>query len=195
MKEPIGRCPQNLITSRPESPLSRLIADILKERASIFARSNGHTPPMCALANVGGIRSSIPQGLVTIETIYEIAPFDNFVVLLAVPADTMLQMLRHVVHRGGEAISGIEFKTDGDDVYDVRISGNPICKDSVYVMATLDYLAGGGDSFKCLTSCKSVDTGIFFRNMIIDYIRHLTHYGMELPVPTDVRMSIVNDNR
>ena len=58
---------------RPESPLSNLVADVLREAASsVLGR-----PADMGLVNIGGIRNVLTKGNITTRTIYEILPFNE----------------------------------------------------------------------------------------------------------------------
>lgn len=63
---------------RPESPLSNLIADVLRQAAaSVLGR-----PADVGLVNVGGIRNVLTEGNITTQNIYEILPFENSLCVL-----------------------------------------------------------------------------------------------------------------
>ena len=68
--------------SGPESLLSNLIADVLREAAvEVLGK-----PADMGLINIGGIRNSLTEGDITTENIYEILPFENSLCVLTMKA-------------------------------------------------------------------------------------------------------------
>ena len=61
----------------------------------------------------------------------------------------------------GNKADSLEYKTER----------HYIDKDSVYIVATNDYLANGGDNCSFLQTCKRQNTGILLRDLMITYIR------------------------
>ena len=43
--------------------------------------------------------------------------------------------------------------------------------DSIYIVATNDYIANGGDNCSFLKPCKRVNTGVLIRDLMIAYIQ------------------------
>ena len=70
MNEVKGEAAVSMDRYRPESPLSNLIADVLRQAAKDFT---GHPADM-GLINIGGIRNVLTQGPITTGNIYEILP-------------------------------------------------------------------------------------------------------------------------
>lgn len=73
MSRVIGQAAHSMNAVRPESTLSNLVADVLREAAAdVLGR-----PADMGLVNMGGLRSVLTQGPVTVATAYEILPFEN----------------------------------------------------------------------------------------------------------------------
>ena len=99
---------------RPESPLSNLIADVLRQAAaSVLGR-----PADVGLVNVGGIRNVLTEGNITTQNIYEILPFENSLCVLTLGGADLKELWV-----GGQAIDEgrtytvgtIDFLAEGND--------------------------------------------------------------------------------
>ena len=97
----IGHSAKNLTAYRPESPLSNLMADVLRQAA---VRAIGK-PADVAVMNMGGIRNAMPEGEITFGTVYEIAPFENALCVLTMDGATLKELFGQIasVHGEGEA--------------------------------------------------------------------------------------------
>ena len=60
--------------------------------------------------NHGGIRSIIPKGNVTTRTAFEIMPFENSVVVIALKGEQILEMVNYIItDKKPHPLSGITF--------------------------------------------------------------------------------------
>lgn len=78
MSPVIGHSAANLVSYRPESPLSNLLADVIKQST---AKLTGEKVDV-AVMNMGGIRSALSEGEITYGDVFEITPFENALCLL-----------------------------------------------------------------------------------------------------------------
>ncbi|MEJ5330305.1 MAG: bifunctional UDP-sugar hydrolase/5'-nucleotidase [Desulfobaccales bacterium] len=131
-----------------ETALGNLVADIMRERTGADA----------ALLNGGTLRASIPKGPVTRKQIYTALPFDNYLVAFRLTGAQVRQALEHGVaglpEREGRfpQVSGLRFAyrataPPGSRVVEVEVGGQPLEPAKVYVLATHDFLAAGGDGY------------------------------------------------
>ena len=95
---------------RPESPLSTLIADVLRQAAaSVLGR-----PADVGLVNVGGIRNVLTEGNITTQNIYEILPFENSLCVLTLGGADLKELCANIAARGGEGVSGLNLVIDAE---------------------------------------------------------------------------------
>ncbi|MBT9141004.1 MAG: Mannosylglucosyl-3-phosphoglycerate phosphatase [Dehalococcoidia bacterium] len=155
-----------------ETNLGNLVADVIRERAGADI----------AIQNGGGIRASIDVGPITLEEIFTVLPFDNYVVALELTGEAIWQALENGVSDESPTgafpqVSGMTFTFDparpsGDRVVEVTIGGTPLELDRTYIVATNDFLSGGGDKYTMLKEAKVVlETGDFLRDAVAAYIR------------------------
>ncbi len=189
MSEVLCQCDTEMVARRPESGLMRLVADINLYGAKKFAHHHHLPSPTISFCNAGGIRSSLPKGNITLGDIFQLSPFNNKVVIVELDSASLQATLDHIAERGGEAVSGMTFTIDEGKATNVLINNAPITNNHPYFLATLDYLAEGGDAFFSLVNHPRFDTDIVFHDALSDYLRQLNKQGHHLTEPQDQRIS------
>ena len=174
----VGTTAHPMNRHRPESELSNLLCDILVWGGKAFDEQ-----PVFAVYNMGGIRSSLPQGKITVGDINDMAPFENKICFLTLTGEKVTELFQQIAHRGGEGLSHavkMVITQDGH-LKSVTINGEPIDPAKTYRIATLDYLAEGNDqlvAFKSGTDVlapKQKENNV--RYIIMDYFREMQKQG------------------
>ena len=146
----------------------------------------------CAIMNKGGIRTDMPQGTVTEGVIGTMFPFDNRFVVLEMPGTELIETLKVMCGRGGDAVSKeLRATYDGKgQLVKATLKGKKIDPKKTYIVATIDYLANGGDYMVPMTRCKRlfVDTQKY-GNHILQYVKKLTAAGKKIDAKDDVRIN------
>lgn len=187
VSERLGASDSTYHSHRPESPLTRFIADALFKAGTRFA-DTAHLPrPDMAITNIGGIRASVNAGPITVGDIYQIAPFENTLVLIPVSGKQLSIALDHIAKRRGEAISGALLHIHNRQITQAYIGGQPLDTARTYTIATIDYIAEGGDGFGILHTVEHVNSNILVRDILIDEVRS---YSGPITMPTDKRIYI-----
>ena len=148
----------------------------------------------CSIMNKGGIRRSMPKGSVSEGIINSMYPFDNRLMVLELTGEQLLRSLEIMVARGGDATSGdlrVEYTKD-KKIKSAKINGKNINPKKKYNVATLDYLANGGDYMTSLVGTKR----LFADNVkvsvrYLDYIAKLTKEGKVIDGEDELRMKLV----
>ena len=138
------------------------------------------------LLNHGGIRSIIPQGDVTARTAFEIMPFENSLVVIALKGEQIEEMLQYIItEKKPHPSNGMTFTIDKNNVAkDILIQGKPFLRANVYYVGTNDYLSNGGDNMNFFKKgIQKYDLDYKLRNILIDYFKDVD------------TVSIVNDTR
>jgi len=161
-----------------ETGMGNLVADALRlETGSDLAFSNG-----------GGIRGNRiyePGTTLTRKDILGELPFGNVTVVLQMSGAQVRAALENGVSRIEDGagrflqVSGLSYTFDakaakGERVTAVEVKGIPIDPESIYIVATNNYIANGGDDFKVLKGVKRlVDAsgGTLMATMVMDYIQ------------------------
>ena len=169
---------------KPEHLLGNFVADVVYNAA----REANLDPDICLLNN-GGLRTSLPQGDITRGKIYELMPFDNEIVVVAISGEKMLDLLTYIVDAGGVPASGLKMGIRGRVPVNILIKGEPFDKTKNYTVATSDYLSGGGDKMSFFRNPLSVKTtGIKIRDAIINHFKKETANGKTITATIDGRI-------
>ncbi len=147
-----------------------LVADIVEAVGSELIGE----PVDLAFMNRGGIRCPIPAGTVSRGLIMQMLPFDNRIVIMKIKGSDLADAFDAMAMRGGDGVSrGVRAVYDqaSRKCSSVTINGEPIDPDRTYTLATIDYLAGGGDYMEPLTRGEVVvvDRMVLF-DMVSDYL-------------------------
>ena len=145
----------------------------------------------CAIMNKGGIRTDMPKGTVTEGLIGSMFPFDNRFVVLEMPGNELIESLRLMCGRGGDAVSKELRATYNDkgELIKATVHGKKIDPKKTYTVATIDYLANGGDYMEPMKRCKRlfVDTQKY-GNHILEYVKKLNAAGKTIDAKDEVRI-------
>ena len=87
----LGVSKQYMEAGRPESLLSNLTADILREASLKY----GGTIADVGIMNMGGLRSSLPEGNITVGDVYKVFPFETKLFTLTLTGEQLLDLSYH----------------------------------------------------------------------------------------------------
>ncbi len=182
----IGKAAETMKAHKPESLLSNWNADVYKQAAGDYLKSGVDI----AIVNLGGLRTQIPAGNITVRNIFELMPFENELVILWLKGDKLLELLNFFAEIGGQGVSGIRMKIENNKATNILINNEPLDVNKTYSIATNDYLAGGNDKMLQLAQYdKRINTGIKIRNMLLDYVKNATKNGEIIQSKLDGRIS------
>lgn len=183
----IGQAAETMKGHAPESLLSNFSADVYRQAASDFLGEKVDV----SIVNLGGLRTVVTAGNITIGKVFELMPFENELTIVWLKGDKLNGLLQYFAGMGGEGVSGLRMKIDQGKAVDITIDGKPLDTEKLYSIATNDYLAGGNDKMIQLAQNeKRVNTGIKVRNMLLDYIKNETKKGNKIQSKLDGRISL-----
>jgi 5'-nucleotidase / UDP-sugar diphosphatase len=157
-----------------ECTLGNVITDALLEYTQTHSQLQGQVQgerrvAQIALQNAGGIRSSLPEGAVTMAQIQEAFPFDNHVVSFDLTGADIKDVLEYGVSvadrpqaRGTGRflqVSGLRYTWDFSQEVGSRVQKidvvkgkefEPLDESKVYRVVSNDFLLQGGDGFEVL---------------------------------------------
>lgn len=169
MAPPLGLSRVAMNAKRPESLLSNWAADVMIEGGT----ATGLEPADMGLVNIGGLRNNMPEGIVRRGDIMLISPFENYVVVLEMKGEDLLELMRNIAAVKGEGVSSsvrLEITDDGK-LISCTIDGKEIDPKRIYTVATIDYLAEGNDKMYALKKAvKRHDIGILAREVMMEYV-------------------------
>lgn len=190
MSPVIGRSAMSMKADRPESLLSNLVADMLRETSASFTPSGKKAD--VAVMNIGGLRSNLPEGNISYGNIYEILPFQNSFCLLTLKGKALKQLFSEIAQARGEGISGAHLEiTRSGHLLHAEINGKPIDENRDYTVATIDYLAEGNDG---MTAFRQGKNHIFpkeatIRQLFLNYVTRRTRQGKAITSRLDGRIT------
>lgn len=156
-----------------DSPLGNMTAQSMKVRRGVEAEF--------ALTNTLGIRDSLYKGPITIESMFNVFPFENTINVMYLTGAEIQEMMDFVADRSAgrgcqsqAMVAGIRFTMNcaTGKAEDVRMGDEPIVADSSYKVAVNDYVAKGGSGFIMLKrNTTRIETGISLRDALIEYMQ------------------------
>ena len=189
MNDIIAVAEEELVKRQPEGSLGNIMADGMLA----IAKEKFNQPIDASFINFGGIRlQAIPAGNITRGKLFELAPFDNVIVLQKIKGKVFQQFLNHISSRGGWPTAGMTWQIKNKEAINVLIGRKPLLETSTYTIALVDYVANGGDDCEMLKSISQINNGILFRDAIIAYFSSFTKQGKKIPAITEKRVSNAN---
>ena len=150
------------------SSLGNLIADIIFIQSDSVFKEQENKQIDFVIQNHGGIRSSLLKGEVKLTDIYKILPFENEIVILELPGETVKEMISFLnQEKNPHPFSGMSIKKNKN-----LIQNRTIDYSKKYYLATNDYLLNGGDNMFFLSkNTKVYRLGYSLRDAFIDYTK------------------------
>lgn len=106
-----------------------------------------------AIINKGGIRNSLPKGKISEGELISMLPFFNHVQVIEVSGKNLAIAFDTMAAADGNGVSAnvtAVYDPESNQCLEVLIDGEPINPDKTYRVATIDYLAEGGDYMQSL---------------------------------------------
>lgn len=176
MRHPVGRTAKELPQSSPA--LINFATDVLLERGRELADNVDF-----ALLNKGGIRRGLPKGTITEGQVITMLPFNNRVRVIDILGRDLLPAFEQMARVGGNGVSDAvratySVKDEGGrklvSLESVTVNGEPLDPDRTYRVATIDYIANGGDYMPTLANhTQVVESRTVLYNDMRAYIRSL----------------------
>ena len=189
MNSVIGVSDQRMGKGNPESLLSNLVADILRESATPVVGQ----PTDIGIINMGGLRSDLPKGDITRGHVFEILPFENSLCILAVEGKVLKELFTTMALKGGEGISGAQLTiTKSGKLLSATINNEPIIDDKIYSISTIDYAADGNDGFGPLAKANyriCPENGLL-RDLFMRYVEQKTLKNEVITSSLDGRITV-----
>ncbi|AXB57397.1 5'-nucleotidase C-terminal domain-containing protein [Flavobacterium fluviale] len=161
-------------TGKWQTSIGSLLADVCLQRGNTVFKSRENKDIDMCLLNHGGIRAILPKGNVTTRTAFEIMPFENNLVVIALKGEQILEIAAYIIkEKKPQPLSGMTFTISKDNTAkNILVQGKPLDLNKTYYVATNDYLANGGDSMTFFAKgTQKFDLNYKLRNVLIDYFK------------------------
>lgn len=185
MNEVLGVLPIDLSKQKPESTLGNWVADAMLEHLV----KEGY-PVDLAIVNYGGLRVPyLTKGELTRGELFELSPFDNTIHVVDVPGAKLDSVFIMIAESDGWPVSkSVNLTIGNKKVLKAQIMNQPINPEKIYKVATLDYVANGGDNMKVFIPLSRVQTSFLLRDILIAYVKEATATGRSINPVLDGRI-------
>lgn len=133
-----------------------------------------------AIQNGGGLRRTLAAGNITVGDLYEIMPFDNYLVVFDLPGSEIKKAIDHGIMNPNITdgqFAGLKVEYDGQKPFENRITaimlsdGTPLDMNKKYKVVVNDFMFTGGDKYDFSKASNVVETYIPIRDCLIDEIK------------------------
>ena len=188
-KAPIARSAKYMVNNSIMS--SNWISDAVKD---MIGGVSGIKNVDAALMNVGGIRQDMPEGVVNEGVIVSMFPFDNKYVVLEMTGEELIEALRSMARRKDYCVSReitAVYNESTGKIEQAKLKGKKVNPKGVYRIATIDYLANGGDYMDVLKGCKRLfEDHEMYGNHVVRYVKQLGQKGIVIEAPDKSRITV-----
>jgi 2',3'-cyclic-nucleotide 2'-phosphodiesterase (5'-nucleotidase family) len=189
---------QDLRKDLPEGSLGNFVCDELMAFAykqinflSLTNKINTNIGPQFCVYNNGGLRvGSIAKGNITVGKIFELAPFDNELVVVTLEGKYCKQLFDLMAQNNGAPCSKeLRFDIENNKAVNITMNGQPFDENAVYNILTNDYVASGGDKTEPMKNAKSVTSlNLMVREALIQQLRGRTRDNQTINTVLDGRI-------
>lgn len=159
----------NLTKLPHDNVFTQLLVDILHQRADLWAQKELQRHVDFSLLNSGGIRASIRKGDIKLRHIYEVMPFNNEMVLVEIKGADLMTIIDYFTKtRKYQPASQLSVELRSDAEANVKINNLSIQPERNYLIATSDFLAGGGDGMSFFAKGKVIPTQMRIRDVLAE---------------------------
>ena len=186
----LAYCPVTLDKSgKWQSTIGNLMADVSLMRGNLVFEARENRKIDICLLNSGGIRSILPKGNITARNAFEIMPFENSMVVIALKGEQISEMVDFLItDKKPHPLAGITFTINkNNQSKNILVQGKLLNEETVYYVGTNDYLSDGGDNMNFFKKAiQKYDLDYKLRNILIDYFKQVD----TIPVINDVRITL-----
>ena len=114
------------------------------------------------MENLGGVRSPLVRGPITVGDLIDVDPFTNTVVTFKISGRDLKQILK----RFRPAVSGVRYRLNEGELTELTVGGEPVDEARIYTGATNSYFAP-----RALKDIPYTDTGKPRLQVLMDYVK------------------------
>ena len=121
--------------------------------------------------NAGSLRASISKGVVTVQNVFSLMPFENKLVVVKLSGEKVKMLFDYFIKkkRPHPLSKNVQLVVNGE-AYKVRINRVPFDENRSYFILTNDYLQNGGGGMDFFTDPEElIDLDYKVRDAILDY--------------------------
>lgn len=173
--------------NKPEGLLNNFFADAMYQSAK-SANINFDI----AFTNYGGLRLPLPKGNIYRYKIFELMPFENYLVTVKFNGINTQKFFDFMAFEGGAPISGATFTISNQKAVDIFIDNKPFDSSKFYTVLTSDYMANGGDKGAVFYLGKEKkEYKLLLRTAVLNYLETQKKANKNLNPILDGRVKII----
>jgi 2',3'-cyclic-nucleotide 2'-phosphodiesterase (5'-nucleotidase family) len=177
----------NLTKDGNETTIGNFMCDAIKWAYDSVSKQ---TSDAIVLLNRGGIRTNINKGIVTVNSMFELMPFENEIEAVDIKGSELKKIILVIIEKK-HAFYNLKIEVQKNGTHIVNYLGKEISDEQVYTLITSDFLANGGDNFTFgKTKISSKKPNLKIRDALIYYCMHLKYIGKPITPYTDGRFDI-----
>ena len=179
----VGTAEVSMDKGAPESLLSNLVADVLRNAAGQVLGK----PADMGLINMGGLRNVLTEGPITCE---------NILCVLTMKGVYLKELFNNIAACHGQGVSGMQLLITKDGkLLEGTVAGYPIEDEQLYTIATIDYLADGNDGMTALPQAEKRECpdGATLRGLFMDYVEQQTTAGKKITSRMEGRITVKDE--
>jgi 2',3'-cyclic-nucleotide 2'-phosphodiesterase (5'-nucleotidase family) len=186
----LAYCPETLDKSKGQwqTSIGDFLANVTLTKANpIFLKRENKNIDICLL-NHGGIRSIIPKGNITTRTAFEIMPFENTTIIVALKGEQIVEIANYIVHeKKPHPLAGMTFTIMANNtIKNIKVKNEDLILEKTYYVATSDYLSNGGDNMNFFKKgLQLYDINYKLRNILIDYFKEVD----TVSIPSEIKIT------
>ena len=168
--------------------LGMLLSDFTYNVAQDWAAKNNLPTIDAGLINIGGIRTILPAGDITIKNVYEVMPFENEIVIVKMKGSDLQGLFDYYAEKQvNNPVTKLTIEVNKGVLTKKLIDGKEVDPLKTYYIATSDYLALGGDYMTFFKKGEMIPTGLKMREAFLEQFK----LNKEIIAPTDIRLKFV----
>jgi 2',3'-cyclic-nucleotide 2'-phosphodiesterase (5'-nucleotidase family) len=152
------------------SVLGRFVCELLTEK----------TDTQIAIITGGALRREISEGTITNGLLYEVLPYDDYIVTMKLSGADIRRNIDHGIDNanvGNSSFYGIEVtydstKPQGAKITEIKLNdGTLLDNNKMYTLSTIVFMYEGGDEYDFSNAADVVETNEVLRELIVDKIK------------------------
>ncbi len=189
MNEVLAISTAPLVKEKPEGTMGNWVADATLHQAELLLNEQVDF----SICNYSGMRvDRVAEGEITRRYMFEIMPFDNFLVLIELDGTTTKKLFDHMAASGGWPISNtVSYTIDNGKALDIQIKGKSLDPGGSYSVVMSDYVANGGSGCDFLKGLPHEALNVYYRDAMIKEAQMISEKGQKMTPRVEGRVKVV----
>lgn len=187
VKDVIAYSTREMSKSRPESPLSNWVVDLLMQQGEkVFGKKID-----IGITNFGGIRVDMPEGDVILDDMLSMFPFKNQLVYLEHKGSIVRKIVEGMLPYDFQVLGGLRIVVEDGKLVSIKVGDEPLDDNKTYSVLTISFLLDGGDNLSLADEALTIiPSEVDVIDAVLDHVHAETAAGRPIEYSTDNRIII-----